>query len=128
MQHALTLQGERARSPLALQLEARLEGKRVGPVQVTIATEAGRRCLVARVVVLAGLSKQRIADAIAEAVWRHAIGMADAPQEVRLEVADDDGGEPLVVLPARPKAPRRLAPARPASPPPPSPSALPPGR
>lgn len=116
MQHLLEVKQELGRSPIELELEALFEGRRVGPVKVVEQQVPPDRirCVV-RLTVLAGLQKQRIALMAGSIAWSRVQGSKAEPDELVVEVHDDENGPVAMVTVPRPMRPSR--PSRPAVPP-----------
>lgn len=101
MQQLLDLHQEQNRDPLALVLEAQLGDRRAGPVQVSRPTDGGGRELQVQCRVLAGLDKDRLADAVAAAVWQQTAPQ-DPLRELAIVIRDDDDGRPHTFQRLRP--------------------------
>lgn len=113
MQHLLEVKQELGRSPLELELEAMFEGRRVGPVRVVQeAVPTGQMRCVVRLTVLAGLQKQRIALTAGAFAWSRVQGTPAEPNELVVEVHDDEQGPVAAVV-----VPRPARSSRPAQPP-----------
>ena len=105
MQHLLEVKQQRDKSPLELELEARFEGRLVGPVKVVTEQDAGKTRLRVQLSVLAGLRKDRVAEAVGTQTWDLVQGTAVRPHEVVVEVGDEDRGP--VTTKSVPRPPRR---------------------
>jgi hypothetical protein len=110
MQHLLEVKQERARSPLELELEAMLGGRCAGPAKVVAekVAEARTRCVV-RLTVLAGLQKERIALQAGAIAWSRLQGTASEPNDLVVEVRDDENGPVAVHAVPRPGLPPRAS-------------------
>lgn len=97
MQQLLEVKQEKQKSPLELELEAQLDGRRVGPVKVVEQQEEGRTRLLVRLSVLAGLRKNRIAQSVGDQAWQLVQGTKAEPSEIVVMVGDDDNG-PVTTL------------------------------
>lgn len=102
MQDLLKTKQERDRSPLELELEAPLEGRLVAPVRVIDERTKGTPRVLVRLSVLAGLRKERIAEAIGAQAWHNLQGAGNEPTEVVVEVADEDKGPVTRLVVPRP--------------------------
>lgn len=102
MQHLLEVKQELGRSPLELELEAMFEGRRVGPIKVTQVDAQGLTRCVVRLTVLAGLQKQRIALTAGAFAWSRVQGTPAEPNEMVVEVHDDEKGPVAAVVVPRP--------------------------
>ncbi len=103
MQHLLKVKAERQRSPVATELEELFKSQLAGPVTDQVIDRDGRRTLVVRMVLLAGLQKQRIGASAGGLIWRRVLsGSGEPPEVVLLELADDGGGRTEEFVAPRP--------------------------
>lgn len=102
MQDLLKVKQERDRSPLELELEAPLEGRLIAPLRVIDERPAGTPRVRVRLSVLAGLRKERIAEAVGAQAWHSLQGAGNEPTEVVVEVADEDRGPVTRLVVPRP--------------------------
>ncbi|MCB9878733.1 MAG: hypothetical protein H6835_14145 [Planctomycetes bacterium] len=121
MKQLVGLEADRARSPYLPVLENKFGARLVGPLRIDEQRvgegEGARRRLTVRGRVLGGLDKQRMADAMGFEVWLGAMRAGDAPDELRVVLGDDDGGELLDVDVPRPNAARGARGMAPPTPP-----------
>lgn len=93
MQHLLKVQVEKQRPTTVTELEELFRSQLAGPVQTQTVDRDGRRTVVVRMRVLAGLNKQRLATSAGGVVWRRALQESmDAPDGVLFEIGDDGAG------------------------------------
>jgi hypothetical protein len=102
MQDLLKTKQERDRSPLELELEAPLEGRLVAPLRVLDERPSGKPRVSVRLSVLAGLRKERIAEAVGAQAWHYLQGAGNEPSEVVVEVGDEDRGPMTRLVVPRP--------------------------
>lgn len=130
MQHLLKVQGERGRSPVAIEVEQQCGTHLVGPIEVSAMERDGERLLVVRLRAKPGVECAPLARTIGDLIWRYAYKLPESPERLRLEVrSSDDQKVAPVVVESRPpglgswrtgKAPKKDAapsPGSPASPP-----------
>lgn len=108
MKQLVGFEAEQPRSPYLPVVENKFSARLVGPVRI-VEQRVGegamaRRRFTVRARILAGLDKRRMADAMGFEVWLGSMRAGDAPDELRVVLTDDDGGEPLDVEVPRPKA------------------------
>lgn len=97
MQHLLKVRGDRAASPVALELQELFSGRLARPVQVAVIEEQGIRTMVVRMALLEGDPRQVVRGAGGLA-WRRAAVLPQPPQRLRLEVTGSDPAEAPAVV------------------------------
>jgi len=97
MQQLLEVKQEKQKTPLEVELELQLEGRRVGPVKVVEQQDEGKTRLLVRLSVLAGLRKHRIAESVGDQAWQLVQGTRAEPTEIVVMVGDDENG-PVTTL------------------------------
>lgn len=105
MQHLLEVQGERSRSPVAIELQEMLADNLRGPVEVSTHEVDGERTMVVRMPAREGVPLDLFAKSATDLLWRRSPNWKEVPEKLRLEV--DAPGATAVVLDSRPPGVRR---------------------